>query len=156
MTGNAKLDKIIILISLVVTLGSAGMVYYAHTGIKRTPTNQAQEFEDLKANALSSTQMTPVTFKKVVVNLVSTANRLRYLEVEMNVLPFDEADKETIKTGEHLFRNSLITIADQLRAEDLGTMTGKILLESKLKKEVNKIFGQPLVKQIFFSAFIIQ
>jgi flagellar FliL protein len=156
MTGNAKFDKILMILSLVFTLGSAGLVFYAHNSIKRIPTDQEKEFQDLKDNALTNAQMTPYNIKKIVVNLSSGPSKLRYLEVEMNVLPFDESDKEIIKNGEHLFKNALITIADQLKAEDLGTMTGKILLESKLKKEINQIFGQPLIKQIFFSAFIIQ
>ncbi len=145
-----------IILNLVIALAAAGVVYYSHNMIKPEPTNQASEEEALKTNAATQTQLQPVPFKKIVVNLVSKASRLRYLEIEMNVLTFHEDQKELVKSKEHIFKDVIVEIASHLAPEDLETVTGKILLENKIKKQVNAKLGQPVIRQIFFSTFVVQ
>jgi flagellar basal body-associated protein FliL len=44
-----------------------------------------------------------------------------------------------------------------LDPDDLDSVTGKILLENKIKKQVNAKLGEPpVVKQIYFSGFVVQ
>ncbi len=149
-------QKVLILVNLVVALAGAGVVYYAHNIIKPEPTNQAAEADALKSNAMTQTQLQPVPIKKFVVNLYSKATRLRYLDLEMNILTFHEDQKPIIKDKEHIFKDIVVEIASQLSPEDLDTVTGKILLENKIKKQVNAKLGQPVVRQIFFSGFVVQ
>lgn len=149
-------QKILIILNLVVALAGAGIVYYSHNMIKPEPTDQAAEADALKTNAMTQTQLQPVPLKKIVVNLYSKATRLRYLDIEMNILTFHEDQKEIIKSNEHVFKDVVVEIASQLSPEDLDTVTGKILLENKIKKQVNTKLGQPVVRQIFFSGFVVQ
>ena len=149
--------KVLVIINLVVVLAGAGLVFYSHNLLKPEPTDQAAETENLKNEALGTTQMRPVPIKKFVVNLHSRSNRLRYLDIEMNVLTFSEQQKEIIKANEHIFKDVVIEIASHLDPDDLDSVTGKILLENKIKKAVNaKLGGQPVVKQIYFSGFVVQ
>ncbi len=155
------LQKILIITNLVVVLAGAGLVYYSHNIIKPAPTDQVAEVENLKAGAMEQAQVQAVPMKKFVVNLFSKSSRLRYLDVEMNILPFHNDQKELIKANEYLFKDILIEIGSQLQPDDLDTLSGKILLENKIKKQVNAKFlllgsGQPVVKQIFFSGFVVQ
>lgn len=150
------LQKILIILNLVVVLAGAGLVFYSHNILKPEPTNQVAEALDLKNQALAQSQLQPVAIKKFVVNLLSRQSRLRYLDLEMNILTFHEDQKELVKANEHIFKDVVIEIASQLAPEDLDTVTGKILLENKIKKQVNAKFGQPVVKQIFFSGFVVQ
>lgn len=151
------MEKILILINLVVALAGAGVVYYSHNMIKPIPTNQAAEADALKNDAVASTQIQPVPIKKFVVNLHSKSSRLRYLDLEMNVLTFHEDQKELIKASEHIFKDVVIQIASQLEPDDLDSVTGKILLENKIKKQVNAKLGEPpVIKQIYFSGFVVQ
>jgi len=151
-----KVQKILLLVNLLVVIGGAGLVFYSHNMIKPEPTDQEAEAEALKAAALDQTKIQAIPIKKFVVNLHSKDTRLRYLDVEMNVLPFDPSQKDLIKSSEHLFKDAVIEIASRLDPEDLDTVTGKILLENKIKKQVNTKLGQPVVKQIFFSGFVVQ
>src|SRR6478609_2461707 len=139
-------QKILVLINLVVVLAGAGLVYYSHNMIKPEPTDQAAEVENLKNTAAEQVQVQPVPMKKFVVNLHSRSTRLRYLDVEMNILPFHNDQKELIKANEYVFKDVLIEIASQLEPDDLNTLSGKILLENKIKKQVNAKLGQPVVK----------
>lgn len=149
-------QKILILLNLVIVLAGAGLVFYSHNMLKPEPTNQAAEAENMKKDALESAQIQPVPIKKFVVNLHSRSTRLRYLDLEMNILTFHEDQKELIKANEHIFKDVVIEIASHLEPDELDSVTGKILLENKIKKQVNAKLGQPVVKQIFFSGFVVQ
>jgi flagellar protein FliL len=152
----AKLQKILILVNLVVVLLGIGVIFYSHKIIKPEATDQIAEVENLRNAALEQSQIQPVPIKKFVVNLHSLGTKLRYLDLEMNILTFSNDQKEIIKTHEYIFKDVLIEVASQLEPDDLDTVTGKILLESRIKKQVNAKLGQPVVKQIFFSGFVVQ
>lgn len=150
-------QKILIILNLVIVLAGAGLVFYSHNLLKPEPIDQSAEAQALKDQAVSSSQIQPVPIKKFVVNLHSRGTRLRYLDIEMNVLPFSEDQKELIKTNEHVFKDVVIEIASQLEPDDLDSVTGKILLENKIKKQVNaKLGDSPVIKQIYFSGFVVQ
>ncbi len=156
MTGNPMIDKVLLGLNGLVAIGAAAMVFYAHNNLKPPPTDQAAEEKSLESGVVAEAQVTPHTFKKMVVNIQSPGTRLRYLEVEMGVLPFAEGDKETIKSLEYKFQNALIDIAGSMSPDELSSVTGKILLEGRLKKRLNEEFGSALIKQIYFSRFIVQ
>lgn len=155
--------KILIIVNLVVVLAAVGVVFYSHNIIKPTPTDQAAEAEELKTNAMAQSQLQPVPLKKIVVNLHSRSTRLRYLDVEMNILTFHEDQKEIIKANEHIFKDLVVDVASYLEPDELDTVTGKILFEKRLKdkvnaklKQVDPSLNQPVVRQIFFSGFVVQ
>ena len=150
------MQKILIIINLVVVVLGAGLVYYSHFMIKPEPTNQAAEEASLKKEASERSKLEPVPIKKFVVNLHSGSSRLRYLDLEMNVLTFHADQKELVKNSEHIFKDVVIQVAAQMEASDLDSMTGKITFESRVKKGVNEKLGQPVVKQIYFSTFVVQ
>lgn len=156
MTGNPLIDKVLLGLNGAVAIGAAALVFYAHNSVKPPPTDQAAEAKSLEATAVAEAQVTPHTFKKMVVNIQSPGTRLRFLEVEMGVLPFAEEQKETVKSLEYRFQNVLIDIAGGMTPDELGSVTGKILLEGRIKKRINEELGMPLVKQIYFARFIVQ
>jgi flagellar FliL protein len=151
------IQKILILLNLIVALGASGVVFYSHNIIKPPPTDQVAEAEAIKTDAITSTQLQPVLIKKFAVNLHSRSTRLRYLDIEMNVLTFEEAQKPIIKASEHLFKDMAIEVASHLDPEELDSITGKILFENKVKKRVNALISEkPTIKQIYFSVFVVQ
>jgi flagellar FliL protein len=150
-------QKILIIVNLVIALAGVGIVYYSHNIIKPEPTNQAAEAEAIKDQAIASTQLRPVPIKKFVVNLHSRSSRLRYLDIEMNILTFHEDQVNVIKSSEHILKDVVIEIASRLEPEELDSVTGKILLENKIKKVMNTKLGDPaVIKQIYFSTFVVQ
>lgn len=151
------MQKALIIVNLVVAILAAGVVYYSHNMIKPEPTNQAAEEDALKKDAAAATQIQPVPIKKFVVNLHSKSSRLRYLDIEMNVLTFSEDQKQIVKANEHIFKDTVVEIASHLTPDELESVTGKILLENRIKKAVNAKLGEPpVVKQIYFSGFVVQ
>lgn len=155
------MQKILIILNLVIALAGAGLVFYSHNMIKPTPTDQAAETESMKNSAMEDANLKPVPIKKFVVNLHSRSSRLRYLDLEMNVQTFHADQVDLIKNYEYIFKDIVIGIGSQLEPEELDSVTGKILLETRIKKAVNAKFKelgatQPVVKQIFFSGFVVQ
>lgn len=151
------LQKILIIVNLAVVLAGAGLVFYSHNVIKPEATNQAAETQKMKDDAIAQTQVQAVPIKKFVVNLHSRNTRLRYLDIEMNVLTFTEEQKEIVKASEYLFKDVVVEIASHLEPDELDSVTGKILLENKIKKRVNEKLGEPpVIKQIYFSGFVVQ
>ncbi len=150
------MQKILIIVNLAVVLMGAGLVYYSHFMIKPEPTNQAAEEDNLKKEASEKSRLEPVAIKKFVVNLHSGSSRLRFLDLEMNVLTFHADQKEMVKTFEHVFKDVVIQVASQMSPSELDSMTGKLTFESRVKKAVNEKLGQSVVKQIYFSSFVVQ
>jgi flagellar basal body-associated protein FliL len=150
-------QKILIIVNLVIVLAGAGLVFYSHSILKPPATDQVAQAQALKDQALAASRIQPVPIKKFVVNLHSGSSRLRYLDIEMNILPFHEDQKNIIKANEHILKDVVIEIASHLGPDELGTVTGKILLENRIKKQMNaKIGDPPVVKQIYFSGFVVQ
>ena len=150
-------QKILIITNLVIAIAGGGLVFYSHNLLKPESTNQVAEAEALKQQAAEANQLRPVSLKKFVVNLHSQSNRLRYLDLEMNILTFREEQAQIIKDNEYILKDVVVELASHLTPEDLESMTGKMLLENRIKKQVNAKLGDPpVIKQIFFSGFVVQ
>lgn len=150
-------QKILIILNLVIVLAGAGLVFYSHNLLKPEPIDQLAETEALRNEAMANSQIQPVPIKKFAVNLHSRSTRLRYLDIEMNILPFREDQKTLIKQSEPIIKDVVIEIASQYEPDDLNSLTGKILLETKIKNQVNaKLGNSPVVKKIYFSVFVVQ
>lgn len=133
-----------------------GTVYYAHNVVSPPPTNKAQELGSMIENSIAELEKPPVVLKEALVNLYSREARLRFLNTQMNLVIFEEADRQLATTlTPHVF-DTLIDVAGNMRPNELNSVTGKILLEKRIKDRVNKIANRPVIKKILFSKFIIQ
>lgn len=148
--------KILILLNAVIVLGSAGLVYYSHKMIKRKPIDETAALNKMINDVANASKVTPVKLKKLTINLYSRKTRLRFLDIELNILPFAEKDKELIKEMEPYIADSVIIIAGDMTPEDLNSVSGKILLENKIRYQTNQMLKRSVVKEIFFSRFVIQ
>ncbi len=150
------MQKILIIVNMVVVILGSALVYYSHFMLKPEPTDQAAEEQALKNSAADKARMELIPIKKLVVNLHSTGTRLRYLSLEINVLTFHADQSQLIRDSEHIFKDVVIQIASQMEPTELDELTGKITFESRVKKAVNTKLGAPVVKQLYFSSFVVQ
>lgn len=160
MTGKKMLDMILLAVMMLTTLAVIGLFYYTEKIYKRPPIDESKEREAfLKEN---DPKAMPVFYKieKMTVSLVpkdpNANQRMRYLEVELSLVLFKPEDAGIIKTYLMVVQDKIINVSSKMGAEDLNSLTGKILLEDRLKKEINKTLGKPVVKSIFFSRYIVQ
>lgn len=156
MTGNPGLDKILMGLNALVVGGAAALVIYAHTMLKPAATDQTKEFTDMVRDSMVEFKKQAVSFDEMVVNLYSRERRLRFLNLKMDIEVFEDGQQETINTMKPIIVDSLIDITGNMRPDELNSVTGKILLEARVKNKVNAIAGKKIVKRIYFSKFIIQ
>lgn len=156
MTGNPAIDKILIALNGLGVAAATGLVIYAHTSIKRPSTDPNAEMGNMTSQSIEQTQLATVNFPKLVTNLYSRHGRLRYVDLQYNLLPFKEEDAQKIQDLKALINDTIIEVVGNMPPEELNSVTGRILLETRVKKSVNSYLNYKLVKKIYFSRFIIQ
>lgn len=156
MTGNPSLDKVLIALNGLIVALSTGLILYSHIAIKPPIEDEGLQMKGLYNSSIELSKITPVQFKPQIINLYSRDVRLRFLEVQMNLEVFQESDKEIIDTFKSFITDSLINIAGNLAPAELNSVTGRILLETRIKNTVNERLKRKVIKKIYFSKFIIQ
>lgn len=156
MTGNRTLDHILLITNALVALAAAGLVIYSHLYIKTPPINQDLEIEKLKRQSMAISSSAPLELKKIILNLPSRHTRLRYLEIQVNLEAFHPDQKDFLKAKEYVIYDAIIKIAGAMDPSDLNSVTGKILLEGRLKNYLNENFKDDVIKKIYFSKFVVQ
>lgn len=154
------LDMILLGVMTLTTLAVIGLFYYTEKVYKRPPIDENKE----KAAFLKENdpKALPAFYKldKMTVSLVpkdpNANQRMRYVELEISLVLFKSEDAGIIKTYQSVVQDKIITIASKMGADELNSLTGKILLEDRLKKEINKSLGKPVIKSVFFSRYIVQ
>jgi len=154
------LDMILLGVMTLTTVAVIGLFYYTEKVYKRPPIDENKERDAFLKEG--DPKAIPVFYKidKMTVSLVpkdpNANQRMRYLEVELSLVLFKPEDAGIIKTYLMVVQDKIINVSSKMGAEELNSLTGKILLEDRLKKEINKSLGKPVVKSIFFSRYIVQ
>jgi flagellar FliL protein len=94
--------------------------------------------------------------KKLIINLPARTRKLRFLDLSAHVVPFDDGDLKILEEQEYIIRDSIIEIAGKMKPEQLNTISGKLLLEDRIVKKINNIYKQNIIKELYFSRFLVQ
>ncbi len=160
MTGKKLIDTILIGVMLLTTLGVIGLFYYTEKVYKKPPIDENKEKEALMKE--SAEKSVPELFKlePMVFSLIPKEKtkilRMRYLELEIHLVLFEASDKEFMKENLPIVQDKVMDIASKMSPDELSTLSGKILLENRIKTDVNQKLGKPTIKSIFFSRYIVQ
>lgn len=156
MTGKPGLDKILYLGGIVLTLASAALVYYSHNLLTPQRLDPSESFAQMARGEKNEASVAKVSLEEISVNLYSRKTRLRFLDLKADVSVYEDNTQQRVKDITPLIRDQIIDVAGNMSAEELNTVTGKILFESKIKKRLNEILGGRVIKRIYFSKFIVQ
>lgn len=160
MTGKKMLDTILLALMTLTTLAVIGLFYYTEKVYKRPPIDENKEKESFLKDGDPKAMPAFYKIDKMTVSLVpkdsTRSQRMRYVELEIHLVLFKSEEVGIIKTYHPMVLDKIITITSKMGAEELNSLTGKILLEDRLKKAINKSLSKPVVKSIFFSRYIIQ
>lgn len=156
MTGNPSIDKIILGLNGIAVTAAAVLVVFSHTMLKKPGTERGKEFGNMIEGSISELEKAPVVLDEIVVNLYSREARLRFLDTQMNLVIFEEKDREMALILKPFVFDTLIDVAGNMLPKELNSITGRILLETRVKNRVNELVKRPVIKKILFSKFIIQ
>ena len=81
---------------------------------------------------------------------------MRWLEVEVNLELFKSEDLEFVKAYLPAIQDRIIETTSKMGPDDINTISGKVILEERLKNEFNRVLGKKSVVKIYFSKFIVQ
>jgi len=156
MTGNKTIDTALVGLLTLASLATLGVFIYTEMVFKKPLPEDKVELKELKKD--TETAVAPEIFKldKLIINLNSQGSRLRFLEVEIHLVPFKSNALETFDSKKAFVIDAIIDIASNMAPEELNTVAGKVLFEERIRRRLNDFFGKPLVKEIFFSRFVVQ
>ena len=156
MTGKNRIDLIIIGVSTLVSVATAGIFYYTIFAYQRPLPNA--RFEKKKFFRENQKFSLPKTFKmeKQIINLISKRRRLRFLEITMHLAPFKDKDILYFKNNKAKINDALIDIVGKMTPDELNSISGKIILENRIKNSLKLTFGTNLIKNIYYTRFVIQ
>ncbi|MBT3586690.1 MAG: flagellar basal body-associated FliL family protein [Halobacteriovoraceae bacterium] len=156
MTGNVMVDKIIAGLSALATAGCLGVFIYALFFSVRPLPNEDFEKADLLENGRKMVYSEAFKMDKMTINLKSQSRRLRFLDVIIYLVPFTSEKLDALEESKSQINDSVIDITSRMSPNDLNTIAGKILLEERIKKGVNRILHGPFIKEVYFSKFVVQ
>ena len=157
MTGNRKVDILILVSSVLVSLGAIIGLLYARVAYQRPLPSDTAEKEQLLSDTRERNYIGNYKVDKLIINPYSrSTGRLRFLSVEMYFRPFHTDQVDYFKNHKAFIHDAIIDIVGHMTPEELNSLYGKILLENRIKRRVNALFSRPTLREVFFTRFVVQ
>jgi len=156
MTGKPLIDNILIAVTLVVSIATAGLFVYSEMLWKRSLPSDEEEVKQLLFLQKKTEAKVTVELDKIIVNLNNTRGRLRFLDVVIHLVPLKMRFLKKLEEKRFLINDAVIDVASSMKPNELNSVAGKILLESRIKKAINNRIGISYVKEVLFSRFVVQ
>ena len=93
--------------------------------------------------------------KTFVVNLADQ-DRERYLRVAINLELKEEAIAKDVEKRLPQIMDSILMILPTKKVQDIQSSTGKIALRDEILTKLNNIFKSDVIKNIYFTEFVVQ
>lgn len=158
MTGNRIIDFILWNLTLLITGGALGVFVYTEVIYKRPPVIDSVEKKEMMEDIAKAESIEAVALGKITMNILSDrpSARLRFLDVEASLIPFNGGATTRINDNKKAIIDGFIDVASRMSPEELASISGRILLESRLKRRIEEITGPQTVKEVLFTTFVIQ
>ncbi len=156
MTGKPLLDKVLILINLLGFLSTLGIFAYTEFIYKRPIPKEEEEKAKLHTQLKKAVNIPYFKLESMVLNLLPDNDRLRFLEVEMNIEPTEERYIKVLENQKIYLLDIIVTNAGKLKAEEINSISGKILFENRIKTKINEELQAQVIKKIYFLKFIVE
>ncbi|MDH5581920.1 MAG: flagellar basal body-associated FliL family protein [Bdellovibrionales bacterium] len=162
MTGNRIIDIILGAFSIITAVLVIYIFYISSETLfnRSIPENQ-KELEKLRRESLALSFPRTYDLRKIVVNIKSKSKRLRFLEIDMHITPYDDMDTEKLETNKYILRDEIITLAGSMYPNELNTVSGKLVFEEKIKQRFNDALAsatnkKKTIRKIYFTKFVVQ
>ena len=159
-TEKKSSKKMMIIVGLVVLLlAGAGGGYYFMMG-DETETNEEQVEEVVEEEDDTAVEEVYYDMSKPFIVNFPKGSEARLIQVSVSLLVKGEDTVEALKKHEPMIRNNLLMSISAKGAKNLKTKEGKEELRADMLKEIGnvmeKMTGKNKVKNLFFTAFVMQ
>lgn len=143
-------------LNLAVVGGGAFLVYQSTLGYHSPVEREPAAFEELKKERKDGELAESVMFTMppFTVNLSGTPRRL--IRVEMTFEMLDKEGFEEIVRNSPAARDSIVRILNRKTFDDVETIQGKLFLKDQIAVALNQSLKNGVVKDIYFSQFLVQ
>jgi flagellar basal body-associated protein FliL len=115
--------------------------------------NEAMARTDMSLPAAKSVKINKISFNDFIINLKDKAGRSRILLCDV-VLDVDEKNIAQLGRGQNV-RNLIYQTARGKNTVALKSLDERKRLKNELAVELNKMFGEGIVRNVYFTSFII-
>jgi flagellar FliL protein len=155
-----NLGAIIQMVAAVLIIAGTGSGAYL-TYVSTLGWNSPQITEDQLARSVASTtedikEPFIYTMDKFTVNLGGEPKRTIRIEVNLEMLGKEGFEEVINVENRAKARDSIVRILNEKSFGDLESIQGKLFLKQSIASEVNGLLRQGIVKDIYFSEFVVQ
>ncbi len=140
-----KLVIIIVIMSFVILVGAVAMVFVATDITISDVISKFQKHEEYV-----------MPLESFVVNLDTEGKGSTYLKTQMSLLYTEEDYGKTLEGKTSLIRDLIIKDLMEYKPDDLLINGGLATAKMKIRTSINAALGQDMVKEIYFTEFLIQ
>ncbi|MBT4760668.1 MAG: flagellar protein FliL [Bdellovibrionaceae bacterium] len=154
--GSGKMLGIIFAVVNLVAMGAGGFLAFKGTlGIEKKVVREGELNKELE-EFRKTLQGEPVMFsmKTFNANLYGIPRRMVRIDVSLEML--DAEGFEEIINVEPEVRDSIISILNAKRFYDVESVQGKLHLKSEIIAKVNSYLDRGVVKNVFYTDFVVQ
>lgn len=144
-------------LNLSVVGGGAFMVYASTIGWESPKITEEQVRREV-ASVAQEDDMAPLIFTmdKFTVNLDGEPKRTIRLEVSLQMLGQEGFEEIMEPENRAKTRDRIIRLLNEEGFTELDSIQGKLFLKDKIATEVNSILARGVVKDVYFSDFVVQ
>ena len=152
------LQIVFAVINLSVMGGGAYLVYASTMGWENPKITEEDAARELASVSSGEAELAPMvyTMDKFIVNLGGEPKRTIRLEVNLQMLGKDGFEEVMEPENRAKARDKIVRVLNDQVFNDLESIQGKLFLKDKIAMEVNGILHKGVVKDVFFSDFVVQ
>ena len=145
-----------VVVDLVVLGAGAAMTYKATMAWERPAVREPAAIEALKKERETEGVRDSVlyTMPTFTVNLAGQPRRM--IRVELTLEMLDKDGFEEVVTNSPAARDAILRILNEKSYDDIETIQGKLFLKDQISVTLNKTLKEGVVKDVFFSEFLVQ
>jgi flagellar FliL protein len=143
-------------INLAVVGGGGFLAFKATLGWHPPVAREPAAIKELKAEREKAGigEGVAFTMPSFTVNLAGTPRR--YIRVEMTIEMLDKEGYEEIVRNNPVARDQIVRILNRKTFDDIETIQGKLYLKDQIALALNETMKEGVVKDIYFSEFLVQ
>ncbi|WP_127715741.1 flagellar basal body-associated protein FliL [Halobacteriovorax sp. HLS] len=156
MTGNKTIDNAILFLALLGTMGCLGVFVYTEMIYQKPLPQNDTELANMMQDSKQSVFPAPFKLDPLIINVKSRKTRLRFLNLQVYIVPLKPNATDLFESKRAMINDAIIDVAGRMEPDELNSISGKILLEDRVKKAINQIVNKQIVKGLLFTKFVVQ
>jgi len=96
-----------------------------------------------------------VDFPEIVTNLAPTNDKESYIKLSLTLELSNSKDQDGVDKKLHMLKDTIIIFLRELRAADLTSAGGSMMLKTEVTKRVNKVLYPIEIKDVLFKEIFV-